>query len=317
MTSSVPKRVVYTILLGGYEELLTQPSIRDCGIDAFCFTDNPELTSEDWTIVHVAPRYPNDIVRSQREIKTRVTRHLGFYSESLYIDNTVQLKVDPEKILEDWLVSGDVVLAAHSFRDRLIDEFDEVVRLNYDDAIRVHEQLWDYALVAPDLLEKKPLWTGMIARRHTPEVSEAMEIWFEQILRYSRRDQLSVRYALDASSCEVRVLEHDNFESKWHKWSVSGSRKISQGKKSSIPAGPLAADIARMKSEIDSLRADNSLLSVRVSGKDAEIDAIKLRCAELVDAQTARVRGIETSTSWRVTSPLRWVARLRRGSAKS
>lgn len=308
--SSASRRVAYTILLGGYEELLPQPAIRSSGIDTVCFTDNPELSSEDWTVRLITPRYPGDIVRSQREIKTRVGRYLAEYGESLYLDNTVLLKRPPEEILDAWLADEDIVLNAHSFRERLIDEFDEVVRLNYDDAVRVHEQLWDYACAAPELLDERPLWTGLMARRHSAKTHSAMEIWHEQILRYSRRDQLSVGYAFRLASCRVRVLTHDNFDSPWHSWAVDPSRKVAQGKRPPLPSGPLLADLLRASGEVEALRLEINALNVRIDEGNAALatETHRAEAAErLVDA-------MRSSTSWRVTSPLRsLLGRFRRG----
>lgn len=315
MTRSVPRRVVYTILFGDYEQLLAQPMLRDSAIDAICFTDSAELTSDEWKIVRVPRRVPGDVVRSQREVKTRFARYLGEYDEVLYLDNTVRLKALPEVVLDEWLEDSDMTLIEHSFRNRLIDEFDEVARLHYDDAVRVHEQLWDYATVYPRVLEGKPLWTGLMARRNIAAVNEAMEIWYEQILRYSRRDQLSVAVALAGGGFRLRTLQRENSESEWHTWALSDSRRVSQGKRPPLPAGPPVADLLRIEGASAELQAENARLQRLVDELGAEVEAVRAESAgireagaadkRVIEGLSAQLREMEQSTSWKVTSPVR------------
>ena len=48
--------------------------------------------------------------------------------------------------------------------------------------------------------------------------------WWEETLRYSRRDQLSVNVALDAARLPVNRIEVDNSRSEWHHWPVATRR---------------------------------------------------------------------------------------------
>lgn len=42
------KKVIYTVITGGYDNLIEQPSVK--GYDFVCFTDNPKLKSITWQI---------------------------------------------------------------------------------------------------------------------------------------------------------------------------------------------------------------------------------------------------------------------------
>ena len=86
------------------------------------------------------------------------------------------------------------------------------------------EQLEHYARLRPHVLEERPLWGGIIARRQSPEVVLSMGVWWNHLLRYSRRDQLSLLYALDSTGLIPRRAEIDNFESRWHQWPVVPER---------------------------------------------------------------------------------------------
>src|ERR1700712_2653389 len=88
------RRVVYTALVGGYEELLEQPLARSSTVDFVCFTDDDSLRSEDWEVRRVEPALAADRIRSSRTLKIAGHPSLSDYDESLWIDNRVQLLVD-------------------------------------------------------------------------------------------------------------------------------------------------------------------------------------------------------------------------------
>lgn len=250
------KTCVYTYLIGSYDGLLPQPVAADSSADFICFTDDPDLRSDDWEVVTVERRFPSDPVRSARYLKIVGDDRLDRYDATLCIDASVRLRQRPEDILEQWLGDQDVLaLAHHSYRHQTLDEFDEVIRLNYDDRERVHEQLIAYSLTAPEALEARPLWTGMMARRRTPELTAAMRLWYEHVLRYSRRDQLSLPAVLQQTGLAFRALEVDNFDSEYHQWPVLDKRRIAQGKAKSYSSGPLLAELRRARRDVEELEA--------------------------------------------------------------
>lgn len=307
-------RAVYTALLGGYEELLEQPVAARTDIPFICFTDDAALTSETWRIIHVEPMFPLDLVRSQREFKIRGHEDVAGFAETLYIDNSVLLKTTPDEILDAWLADADYAVSLHSYRERVIDEFDEVVALNYDDAARVQEQLLHYADLYPDLIQQHPYWNGMIARRNTPQVQAAMERWFDHVLRFSRRDQLSANVALSLSGLRVNGVELENFDSDLHSWPVEVGRKIHLGKNNKRNAGPLLAEVARLKRETAELsaqlaaQADDHRALEETRRELHETREAAARDQARIEAEwRGRLQGLLTSTSWKASAPIRWV----------
>ncbi|MEV8266695.1 glycosyltransferase domain-containing protein [Microbacterium sp. NPDC076911] len=273
------KTCVYTYLIGSYDGLLAQPVAAASTADFLCFTDDPSLRSDDWEVVLIEPRFPTDTVRSARALKILGHERLRDYDATLCIDASVRLKQPPESIIADWLGDDEVfALAEHSYREQLLDEFDEVVRLNYDNGERVHEQLLAYSIANPDCLTAKPLWTGMMARRRDENVDRAMQLWYDHVLRFSRRDQLSILVALAQSALPYRKLTIDNFGSDYHEWPVINSRKVAQGKASPYFSGPLLAEVRRAKNEIDRLSARLEALGERTVEKlSAELAEVHAR----------------------------------------
>jgi FkbM family methyltransferase len=255
VTSSAPRRVVYTALIGGYERLNEQPIAASSAVEFICFTDDPELVSETWTIRLVEPRFPRDSIRSARYLKVMGPELLKDYDQSLWIDNTIQLCMPPETILDEWLTEADFAAPLHSFRDSVAGEFDAVETAGYDGPARIYEQMTTYAATRPSVLREKPYATGFIARRHTTEVCEAMRLWYEHILRYSRRDQLSLNYVLSVTGLPAAGIAIDLHKSQFHQWPISHGRKINvtQGRLGDVLKIPYV-EIGRLENTVASLR---------------------------------------------------------------
>jgi len=215
---------VYTALFGRYELLNPQPAAQGGHDRWICFTDDPELESDDWHVVVVEPEFILDPHRSSRHAKMLGHPLVREFEASLWIDNSVVLDDDPRAMVSEWLRDNNIAFASHSYRLTLLDEFLVVLDDELDDPSRVIEQLEHYARVRPHVLEERPFWGGIIARRHCPEVALSMEVWWNHLLRYSRRDQLSLLYALDSTGLTPRRVDIDNFESRWHQWPVVPER---------------------------------------------------------------------------------------------
>src|SRR6476646_8184158 len=119
---------VYTALFGNYETLNEQPVASDSSVDFICFTDNRQQLSSSWKMVYLDPILPMDFARSSRLYKICPHRFLKDYETSLYIDNSVILKLTPEKIFDDLMnTEAHLVCINHSYRDTVLDEFYEVL----------------------------------------------------------------------------------------------------------------------------------------------------------------------------------------------
>lgn len=128
----------------------------------------------------------------------------------------------------------------------------------------IYSQLDAYRQHHPEVLESAVLWTAILARRRTPEVQRAMETWITQVLRYSRRDQLSVTYALASTDVAVTVVPIDNNESALHYWPVAPNRSEDMAVVSRVSAVETdAAHIARLYREIEAFRGQEQLLAAR------------------------------------------------------
>jgi hypothetical protein len=191
----VPKRVVYTCLFGKYERLNEQTIAKKSDIPFVCFTDQTYLASKTWSIRNVR-LLGIDSTRESRRLKILPHIFLPEFDESLYIDNSVILKMAPNAIFETYLQSDapNFVCFRHPERDCIYEEAEEIIRRDIDLEVKVREQMDHYRA------HGYPAHAGLIAstfilRRHQEiDVKATCELWFSHVLRYSKRDQLSFNY---------------------------------------------------------------------------------------------------------------------------
>lgn len=217
---SEPSDVVYTAVVGDYESLMEVPTELMVASRAkfVCFTDSPTLTSSTWTIVRIDRKFAADPIRSARAIKITGHPALDEYARWLWVDNRIELRALPETILDNWLKSSSIAFPTHSFRVTVAEEFRAVLHSRLDDRGRVREQFEHYATLASSSLGDRPLWTALVARRNDSNVRSFAQRWLQEVTRYSRRDQLSVRQALNDQPVSWAEIPLDNSESDVHRW---------------------------------------------------------------------------------------------------
>jgi hypothetical protein len=139
---------------------------------------------------------------------------------SIWVDGCLEMLVEPERFLE-WLGDADVGAMTHPSRDCAYAEGLRCVVKGKAPKDVIHKQLQAYRDEGfPEhfgLVE-----TGLLVRRHTQAVMDLNELWWEQILRYSRRDQVSLPYAswkLGVSINRVRgsLVHHPWFRHRGHR----------------------------------------------------------------------------------------------------
>ncbi|WP_432285798.1 FkbM family methyltransferase [Aminobacter sp. BA135] len=271
------KCCVYTVLVGGYEHLNEQPVASCSQLPFICLTDDPALRSESWDCRVVEPLFPQDPIRSQRNMKIRPHVHLPDYDCSIYIDNSVILKQPPERMLELFDPAIGFLVAPHSCRETVLDEFLEVARQGFDDASRIFEQLNHYTLSCPEILEERPWWTGMMIRDHrSARVTSMLEAWAFHVMRYSRRDQLSMNVAFRSASFSPTAWAVDNRESNLHLWPhIVGRNRDLGSRNPAISLMPAAARVRRMELKEAAWTAQEHAYRAEIARLNAKAEARK------------------------------------------
>lgn len=230
------KLVVYTVLVGDKEPLndplrvLGDRRETDLDLSFVCFTDNTALRSDVWEFrpIPERPIPPDRLSRLPKALP-----HLMFpdHTWSLYIDNTVVFRRLPNS--GDLGQEAEAVFRAfrHPWRTCPQDEADVVVRSGLDEAGRVGGQCRFYDGRTP-LADIQQLTAGTtLLRRHDDARVRAFgEMWWEQILLFSARDQLSLDLCAQLTNCPIHHFPGDKCNSDLIIWpALNGPRRIEGG----------------------------------------------------------------------------------------
>jgi glycosyltransferase involved in cell wall biosynthesis len=188
---TVGRVVVYTAIHGGRDEL------RDArpfpGVDYVCFTDDKELRSRTWKIV-VAEGGPDDPRMRAKTSKILPHRYFPDHEYSLWVDGTHVPAVDPRYLCLKYLQTHDIALFRHPIRSCIYDEMDACLRQNRGNAEDIRRQRERYLHEGYPRHNGLATCTVILRRHHAGHVVEAMEEWWQEINRFSVRDQLSFNY---------------------------------------------------------------------------------------------------------------------------
>lgn len=203
-------KVIYTAIFGEKDELL-QPKVIPKGYDFICFTDaktamNPSFKKPGvWRICVVTPSH-EDPVRSARKYKVLPHLFLSEYVISVWIDGNIIVRQNPDPLIEKYLGDANVAVYDHmqenfERRDCLYDEAEALIKLYEErgrfkddpELIRMHVERYR--------AEGYPAHNGLLIssvmlRKHAELDAIALdELWWQEMERGSRRDQLSFNYA--------------------------------------------------------------------------------------------------------------------------
>lgn len=207
-----PKRqrlVVYTALVGAKETLanpldrLPADAHTDLDLEFVCITDQPGLNSPVWRMLPIGTRH---LPAEKLSRRPKAMPHLYFADAeySLYIDNTVRLKRLPQAA--DLATARPYLFRAfhHATRQHPGEEAGAVAMLAYDDVDTICAQMDFYAGRRPlDAIGSLTTGTVLLRQHHAAAVQRFGTLWWEGILSFSKRDQLSLDFSLREADCEV------------------------------------------------------------------------------------------------------------------
>ena len=200
------KICVYTCITGNYDDL-KEVRINE-GIDYICFTNNKKIKSETWRIIYIEDNKLDNHYLS-RKIKMLGDPYLDKnYTLSIYVDASIIFKKSVKEFLSNYFDLEKDLLAAckHSVRNSINEEAVACIEQKKDNEKTIRRQLSFYQ--EENFADNLGLleMTLIIKRHNNPLVRKTMKLWFEMILKYSKRDQLSFMYCLFKTKLPFRVI---------------------------------------------------------------------------------------------------------------
>lgn len=193
------KKVIYTVLFGKNKLMLNEPKYRNKDWSLICFTDR-NIRSENWEIIKIEHHDP---LKKSREIKIRCDKFIDF-DICLYLDSQFTIKHDMNEFVNN-NVKNDFTLMKHSQRKCAYREAAHCISKNKGNKKVILEQVKQYK--KEGFPKNFGLYAcGIMIRKNTSEVIDFMELWYEEVHKYTYRDQISFPYVLWKNPIEIDTM---------------------------------------------------------------------------------------------------------------
>lgn len=189
------KKVIYTCLVGGYEELF-QPNVIDRSFDYICFSNDIADTNVGvWKIKRI-PYEDKNLTRLSRYVKLLPHKVLCNYDYSIWLDANIQITGKEFFNFIDKRIEEQALIAQvpHSTSK---DVYHEIRNAYYGEKVD-----WRSARRQMRYLQKMGFPEGLgvfenniILRKHNDEkVKSISEVWWHEFCSSAPRDQFSLSY---------------------------------------------------------------------------------------------------------------------------
>ena len=207
---------VYTAIAGGYDVPLVHETL-DPEIDYYLFTDQPVPDMGFWRVRSIDYYHP-DPVRRARYVKTHPHVLLPEYDLAIWVDSNVLIRGDLLAILRQGTCGSEACIFGieHPHRQCMYEEARILIEMGKDSAKTIERQIQTYrdagfpenlGLVETNLLA---------ADLRNPATADLFRTWWGELVKFSRRDQLSINYALWSRGHRFSSLLHEGHSLRSH-----------------------------------------------------------------------------------------------------
>lgn len=199
-----------TAITGGFDPLIIHESLSN-DIDYICFSNDPLPDGYGLYDVRVAPYDHSDVRRIARFVKTNLVHLLPEYDTILWIDGNLQLTAPIGGLIAQMKERGFSIAAIpHPIRSSVQEEAEVAIRSGLDDPEVIRAQMEKYAMLDPGLASERLIESNfMIFDVTDARVAQVTDLWWAEINTHSKRDQLSLNYALRAHGVEWMPIFED------------------------------------------------------------------------------------------------------------
>ncbi len=193
------EKVIYTCITGGYDNITAHPYVDDTW-DYVLFTDDAKLIEQG--VIHhwcVKPLPFAELDNSRNSRFPKINAHLVLpeYRYSFYLDGNITILSAKFFSRLDRLIQQKtlIAIAQHPQRNCLYQEAEIVKKKCIDMPETVDTQM--EFLQSEDYPKQRGLFeNNLIFRQHThKDISSSQDLWWQMLVRFSKRDQLSAAYA--------------------------------------------------------------------------------------------------------------------------
>lgn len=185
------KFVLYTAIFGKMGRF-NIPNVSIPDVDKICLTDL-NVSSNFYKIEKMELNHLISVMR-QRWVKICIPNEIfDNYEYSVYVDCKRPYSVDFDYLMSCMEADSDIVTRRHRRRSCIYDEGQFCIEKKKDNKRIITKQLDFYR--SQDYPAHNGLHaSGLLFRQHTEKMKEFSERWWQQVERFSHRDQISLPY---------------------------------------------------------------------------------------------------------------------------
>ena len=208
------KFVIYTAISGGFDDLIQHAYVSK-DVDYVCYTDQAVPDPGIWEIRPLETQHL-DRVRSAKYYKMFPNELFPTHQFSVWIDGNIDVSTSKLEQSVTKLIAQNTLLAANIHFER---------RCAYEEAlVCCRMQLDELAVISAQLMHLSQqgfprdyglFEMNMIFRQHHhPQNIALMQSWWDMVLRFSKRDQISFTYVLHQHQmiCEKLFPRNPRFD---------------------------------------------------------------------------------------------------------
>jgi hypothetical protein len=192
------KKIVYTVVLGDF--ILHEPKHKNDEWELICFTDR-NIKSKNWKIINVTHKDP---LKKSREIKIRCDKFLDF-DLCVYLDSQFTIRCDLNQFVENNMKT-DFSLMGHKRRKCVYDEAAYCIFKQRGNKDIISKQIEYYKEMG--FPKNFGLYAcGIMIRKNSSKVIEFMKLWYDEVQKFSYRDQISFPYILWKYPIDLDIMK--------------------------------------------------------------------------------------------------------------
>lgn len=202
-------KIAILTAISGNRDRLSAPTVIHSNADYYAFVDEPSAEQVGPWIQKKIFSFTNDERfanrRKAKPYKIMPELFVPGYDFYFWADATHDVVMNPETIISEYLKDACIGVFKHNQRSCAYEEANEIIRLNYDHINNVTAQMKEYQRAG------LPYGYGLFelpvsVRRNCHETTEFNLMWWEQICKFSSRDQISFPFCVFKSNIKLAIL---------------------------------------------------------------------------------------------------------------
>lgn len=209
------RMVVYTAIFGGYDEL-KDPEYIDKNIDYVCFTDDPTMNSEIWSIRYIEKLPDVDPRRASKIYKILPHKYFHDYDVSIWVDGTTTIRGNLREYIKKYMKYSNILFCPHPWRNCIYQEAEFAIEKRPFEGVDLMRAQIEYYERKGMPEHNGLISSGFIVRRHNErDVVHSMEDWWKEITQFSTQCQISFQYVAWKNGLQYDVAPEWIYENKY------------------------------------------------------------------------------------------------------